>query len=677
LACRSSRFSRSSAFKRSANSVGTPARLPLFTSAFFTHSSSVCPESITNAGGVSATNLITIRGIAGQPLPIGASQATAVYLDGVYIARPDGAIFGLDDVDRIEVLRGPQGTLYGRNATAGAINIITRTPGDRLRAGGSIRYGNFESVSAKGSLSGPLGAGISAGVSGSYSSRDGYFVNSLDNRSVRGTESYTLRGTLRYASPDDSFSMRLSADTSRVDNPSFLKSIPATTPGPVIGNPNIIATEIPQLVKQEIEQSGVSLTLDYQVGEGIDLTSITSYRDLRTATVLDADGTTSPVVVVAVNNQSKSFMQELRALLDRSGWRLTFGGNYFHEDATLARAANPVDLAVLRDPYDISKLDAFAAFAQGELDITEQLTLVAGLRFNHENRRFSLDYTARNAAFFYPGSLRDSALIPSAGINFKPSSDLLLYVKASKGYQAPGFEYSPGPTAGVRTFAAEDLWAYEAGAKAQLFDRRLTIDLAAFYYDYKDIQVRSNVSFGVTAVENAASAKIKGIEIGVTARPVSFLTFGANLAYLDARYGVFCQPISGGTPQGSDPLCAAGIANRFGNRLNQAPEWSGNMFASIELPAGDAGKVKANANFAWESNVYYSTSNIASVSSGGWHSLDARFGFEIANGPELFVFGKNLTNDRYISWSAQATATILAGSVNAPRTYGVGVEYHF
>ena len=203
------------------------------------------------------------------------------------------------------------------------------------------------------------------------------------------------------------------------------------------------------------------------------------------------------------------------------------------------------------------------------------------------------------------------------------------------------------------------------------------IDLAAFYYDYKDIQVRSNVSFGVTAVENAASAKIKGIEIGVTARPVSFLTFGANLAYLDARYGVFCQPISGGTPQGSDPLCAAGIANRFGNRLNQAPEWSGNMFASIELPAGDAGKVKANANFAWESNVYYSTSNIASVSSGGWHSLDARFGFEIANGPELFVFGKNLTNDRYISWSAQATATILAGSVNAPRTYGVGVEYHF
>lgn len=135
--------------------------------------------SITGNAGNGGFKLLSIRGLSGQAVPIGQSQTVAVYLDGEYLPRPDAAFFSLDDIERLEVLRGPQGTLYGRNSTAGAINIITRMPGDRLEGGIDASYGNFDHVLVKGSLSGPLGGGFSAGISGSFEQRDGFFTNSV------------------------------------------------------------------------------------------------------------------------------------------------------------------------------------------------------------------------------------------------------------------------------------------------------------------------------------------------------------------------------------------------------------------------------------------------------------------------------------------------------------------
>ena len=185
---------------------------------------------ISGSNGANGTNLISIRGISGQSQPIGAPQAAAVYLDGVYLSRPDAAFFGLDDVERIEVLRGPQGTLYGRNSTAGAINIITQDPGDILRGSIDVNAGSYNSKNAKGSLSGPLGKGWSAGLSGSYSGADNYFVNGVTGARLDDATSSTLRGKLRYIAEGGAFDVLLSADTTKRDSQAPFKNIYSSFP---------------------------------------------------------------------------------------------------------------------------------------------------------------------------------------------------------------------------------------------------------------------------------------------------------------------------------------------------------------------------------------------------------------------------------------------------------------
>jgi iron complex outermembrane recepter protein len=659
--------------------------------------------SITNFTGFNASNLVAIRGISGQPLPIGAGQVTAIYLDGVYLSRPDAAFFSLDDVERLEVLRGPQGTLYGRNATAGAINIITREPGDEVEAGLDISFGNFDSVSAKGSVTGSIAGGLSAGLSASYANHDGYVTNVVSGHGMNERESYTLRGKLRYASEGDRFVANLSADYSAVDaNPAFKNLYASVAPGSAflgLGNPkqvtNDLASEL--LNQQTVRSKGVGLTMKYDASDAVELVSITSKRKVTALTIYDLDGTAAPAIVSFGDNSSKTFNQELRATISGERLRATLGGNYFREEAFFEFASG-TPAAVLTNPRvkDATVLQAYALFGQVEFDLTDQLTLVGGLRFNKEKRTFSLDYRAfppvgAITGRLVQGNLKDDALIPSAGLNFKASDDVLLYAKVSQGYQAPGFNVAPGFPGSVDTFDAEKVWSYEAGIKSQFWDRRVTFNAAGFYYDYQDIQVRSTTGLGITSIDNAANAKIKGIEATLSVVPVSGLTLSAQATYTDATYDKFCAPVSAGTPALLDPpftdaACTiplvapvAGLtyAQRAGNALNQAPEWSGGLTLDYRTPIGTFGDLNFNIGYSWESNVFYTVANEAPLSSGGWERLDARVGFSINSGPEVYVFGKNLTDDRYVGYALRASPTLAPVIANEPRTYGIGIRHRF
>ncbi len=635
--------------------------------------------TVSNTGGTSTATLIAIRGVSGQPVPIGSGQATAFYLDGVYLPRTDAGFWMLNDIERIEVLRGPQGILYGRNATAGAVNIITRSPGDVTRGNLDVSYANFDAVRAAGSVSGPLGGGFSAGLSGAFEQHDGYALNTVDSRRFPGRKQGGLRGKLRFKSQDDALDVVLTGDISHIIGGATATKAVLSATGAYIGfgDPDVVSLDAAGRIKLNIKSSGVSTIADYHVSTALDLTSISSYRELKSYYAIDVDASAAPLIFQATNFASQSIYQEFRAVFRSGSFRATSGVSYYRDEATYAAFSGaPSAPVVFNNPFDATTLNAYGVFTQLEYDVTPNLTLVGGARYNNERRGWLVDYTRGRTGLKTRGKIKDETVTPSIGINFKPSASLLLYAKAGKGYQAPGFNFAPGAAAAPNEFEAEDLKAYEIGEKADFANRTITLNTAAFYYDYSNIQIRNNVN-GVTVVQNAAAAVVKGVEGSLTVRPVRGLLLDGHLTYLSATYTDFCQPFLASLPQGRDPTCGAGRADRSGNRLNQAPRWSGGASLSYQtVVTGDA-TLSLSASYSWESNSFYSTVNEPALSTGRFEKVDARVAVKLDSGPELYVFGRNLTGDRHGAFIARVSGTIAAGGLSDPRTYGVGMNYAF
>ncbi len=639
--------------------------------------------AITGFAGVNASNLVSIRGVSGQLAPIGASQATAIYLDGVYLAIPDAAFFGLNDVERIEVLRGPQGTLYGRNATAGAINIITRTPGNTLTGGANVSYGNFDEVLARGDISGPLGGGFSAGLAASYQRRDGFFLNTTTGNRIGKRRSYTTRGKLRY--DNGPFEAILSGDWSEIKGPDIFKNGLQGGVFVGLGDPDIVTNNEESRIFGKTKIGGVSLVVNYEVSDRLLLTSISAWRTVSRKDGYDIDGSDLLSLYVDSAHAADTLNQELRAVYSGKRINFTVGANWYREDGWFGFIVNPPDRNDPRahlSPYDTTKLDALAAFGQVDFRLTDMITLLAGLRLNYETRDFTVDYSnAPTPGNFVEGKVSDTALLPMVGINFQPTSDLLFYAKYSQGYQAPGFGFVPGPTAPANIFFAETLHAYEAGIKSQFLDRRVTFNAAAFYYDYQDLQVRTQIREGQVGISNAASASIKGAEAELQIRPVNNLTLRGHVTYLDAVYDSFCETVTLAAPLLGDPTCippggsAPTGADRAGNRLNNAPKWSGGIGADYTHPFGSS-TLNFNVTYLFETSSFFHAANGIGRNL-GWHRLDARIGLRLLNGVEFFAYGRNLTDDRYCAFCLQQSNVVLSQSISDPRTYGVGVGYRF
>jgi iron complex outermembrane recepter protein len=318
--------------------------------------------SISGSAGPSGT-LISMRGISNRET-VGFAQTTAIYIDGVYLPRPDSAFFALDDVERIEVLRGPQGTLYGRNSTAGLINIVTRAPGDELRAGIDASYGSRDTVLAKAHVSGPLGGGLSAGISGAYQSRDGHFFNPTTGNDLGDAESYTVRGTLRYVSPDEKLDIRLTGDIVRKDeqvvfyrvdliDPNNPRTLPAN---PIFPAPlNVTSAAEEDRINTHSEQEGGALSIKYSVSPEVDIVSLTSLRKFSVNHIYK--------VTRCCNNGTESydqFSQELRALVSTENFDLTIGGNYYDEDQDVSLISSTGTVIA-----NASRVKAWAGFASG------------------------------------------------------------------------------------------------------------------------------------------------------------------------------------------------------------------------------------------------------------------------------------------------------------------------
>ncbi|MFN4135703.1 MAG: TonB-dependent receptor [Novosphingobium sp.] len=552
---------------------------------------------VQGRGSASSANFY-IRGI-GQPDALATfDPAVGVYVDGVYLSRIQGALLNLFDVERVEVLRGPQGTLYGKNTIGGAVNVVSRKPDlSTLRGEAAFTYGQYDEVTAKGYVSAPLIQDkLALSVAGVYDDRDGIVTDPRTGRRYNDRNNLAGRATLR-AKPSDTVEVLISGDYTRQRNAATLGYLTAplirtdfALGGVVLAPANPYgpydfraSTSLAPDQGQKLDHWGLSGTVNIDLTDSLQLTSITAYRKLKTDFFVDIDATQFEIGDVFVGTRQNQFSQELQ--LKYSGDKLNgvFGLYYLHENVGSHQEAYADDLfaffggpiTFLRTIDDEQVTKSYAAFGQLTYDFTEKFAITAGLRYTHEKKTYDRCTTTASTlgalnglAYCFPQNLPApftgintvsyDAWTPMVTLSYKPTTDTLVYASASRGFKAGGFNGRVnsngdisvtlnGVTTVVPNFDPETVWTYEAGAKGSFLGGRVLISAAAFYSDYNNFQARvgngTNVGLGGSfPVLNAGKLRIQGLEFDLSVRPVKALTLFTSVGYLDADYKRFDDP---------------------------------------------------------------------------------------------------------------------------------------
>jgi iron complex outermembrane receptor protein len=622
---------------------------------------------VQGRGSASSANMF-IRGI-GQPDALQTfDPAVGMYVDGVYMSRIQGALLNLFDVQRIEVLRGPQGTLYGKNTIGGAVNIVSKKPDlDTLKAEGAFTFGRFNEVTAKGYVSAPLVQDtVALSLAGLYDDRDGIVTDPLTGKKYNDRNNLSGRAILR-AQAGDNVEVLLAGDYTRQRNALTLGYATAALVG---FNYNATFTGLTPFVigaaepygaydykastsfsngeGQRLDHWGVSGTINVDLGNNLQLSSITAYRRLKSSNYIDIDATTAQLGDVLVNVRQHQFSQELQLKLDADALKGVLGLYYLNEhiqshqeayaNSYLKYVGTPLNF--LRTIDDEQDTKSYAAFGQLTYNFTDQLSLTAGLRYTHETKQYyrtttattkSPTFTAVNivSTFAFPNNLPApynavnkvsyDAWTPSVTLGFKPTPDTLIYASASRGFKSGGFNGRVngladvtlsvnGVTTVVPTFNPESVWTYEAGAKGSFLDGRVMVSADVFYSEYKDFQARvgggnTGITGGSFPVINAGKLRIQGIEFEGMVKPIEALTLSASLGYLDARYKEFNDgrraPSFSCNPTGAAIVCKPAFAPPISFRLG----------ADYKVPLGDSASLSFGGDARFVDKQWLSVDN--------------------------------------------------------------------
>jgi iron complex outermembrane recepter protein len=550
---------------------------------------------IERAPASKSISQISIRGSVTINPAITWEPAVGLYLDGVYIAKAQGSIFDIADLERVEILRGPQGTLYGRNALAGAINLVTKKPSGEAGGMAELTYGSFNEVRVRGVLDLPQMGPISAKVSGQYRRRDGLIdlapgnpsgldrTDSIDSGSfmvqLRAeitnnlTADYTYDFSKMSQTPPFSQLLRVNRNGDPRDifdpgSPSY-PFVGAFFPLGTVANPQRITRASLDAPAYERSRSyGHAFTLTFDLGDA-ELKSITAYRDLAWADGLDLDGSPFPVAFTQRISDYNAFSQELQLTGKAFDSKLNYvlGGFYFDEKAETLNPQTYFGGGVDLDSDYGSNTKAWAIYAQLDYDLTDALKLTVGGRYTREqkdiSRFFRINFDPANGIFIplvianiAAGDVPDatfSDFSPTATLAYAISDNVNVYARYARGFKSGGFNGETNlfaaPTAACPTgalelcnpYRPEIVNSYELGLKTQLLDNRLIFNVAAFRNDSTDMQlsVFTATTGAASVIQNAAGARIQGIEFEAVARPVDTVTINASLAFLDPSYQSF------------------------------------------------------------------------------------------------------------------------------------------
>ena len=690
-------------------------------------------------GRASSSNAnIFIRGI-GQPDALQTfDPAVGIYVDGVYMSRIQGALFNLFDVDHIEVLRGPQGTLYGKNTIGGAVNIVSRKPNlTTLTAAGNFTYGSYDQKLANGYVSAPLVADkLALSLAGVYDRRDGTVTDPLTGRHYNDRNTQAGRAILR-AKPSDRIELILQGDYTRqrtrptlgyatapltnvLYSPAFaVIGVPVVKQAYPYGPYNYRAsTSLAPGQGQKLDHWGTSLTANVELSDRFSLTSITAYRHLRPDYYIDFDATELEVADAFVGVKQHQVSQELQLKYDSDKLKGVAGLYYLDEtvkshqesydDNYLQLQATPtlrVPLTFTRFIDDRQNTKSYAAFGQLTYNFTDRFSITGGLRYTKERKRYFRTTTTllagtRSAPFVFPDSLPApfngtdhvdfDAWTPSATLSYKPTRNTLLYASAQRGFKSGGFngrvnglgdvtQVVDSTTTIVPYFKPETVWTYEAGAKGTFLNGLVSLAADGFYSDYRNFQARvgggtTGIAGGSFPVVNAGKLRIWGIEAEATIRPTRAWTIRSTFGYLDAKYLRFDD----------QRRAPAFSCNPTGQRITCQPAFTPpitfTLGSDYALPLGSAGTLTLGGEARFVDKQYLSVDNRPGLFEDGYWLVNAFVQYDAPGGKWYLRAGvKNLTRSIYLTDAQEfsSVGNIQTAYYGDPRTWSGTVGFRF
>ena len=690
--------------------------------------------------GAGGFGLPRIRGVGATGQGNGIENPVAVYVDGVYYSASSGVLQSLFDAEQIAVLKGPQGTLFGRNATGGLIQISTLNPSlTESRVKAQVGYGNYDTVNAAGFASVPLSDTVAISVSGQHEKRgEGFGKNVFTGNDVQDTKTFAGRVKLLFE-PSASTRFLLSADINGSDD-----SAPAFVPFGL----NTLGQNVPVLIESlggnrkydiyadvdpdlEARQEGASLTVSHDFA-GVSLKSITAYRKTDLTVFFDPDGTATPTLRILNVNSDKNFTQEINLLSDTDGpFKWVLGGFYMSNDAgqSPGRTTGTTQFGGngYTDDFNNVTLESWSGFVEGTYALGESTNVTSGVRYTDDTRKMNATQVAFNGNIntstttVFPEQTRKFEKVSwKLSLDHRFSEELMMYGSYNRGFRAGTFVPQANP---VTILEPEVLDAFEVGLKSDLLDRKLRVNLAGYYYDQSSVQVMQVIA-GVQNVYSArGGAKIHGVDGDLTLQATDNLRLFGGFSWNHARYEAFTDavisipfPLATTTPPFSttqfsyvDSVSGATVANttclgtfvpptiptqaardgfyrgRVGGNCLLRGDATGNRLQNtpdFTYSLGGSYDIPSSiGKFSVAGNLYYNAGYVGTaeerVVQKSFTTANASLTWN-STGEHMFVrlWGNNLTSAFYRT-QIGASNSGDNGTTGAPRTYGLTLGFDY